>query len=416
VASVADITASEGTFNTTVTLTVKLSDADSTVPVTVNYATVSGTAVADVDFVPKTGQLYFGPGGVSNPIEITLVGDTVFEPTKEFYVDLSSPGNATLGKSRATITILNDDPGTITMATAADFGSASLSGGAAIVATGDGEISLAALGSEFFGTSLPSDWTSSVVAGGSALVSGGSVTASGATLVGGLTTIGTGHVAEFVATFSGRNQAVGLGTGSLSSPLAVFMVKADNELYAVTTAPTTTGVAKTTETLMAGIDWIRKPHTYSVEWTGTKAVYRVDGTVMATHTGAQWGTLSMGPMILDSVVDTTAVSVDYIRVPPYAASGAFTLRFDAGSTAAIWTKLANGVTLATGTTATVSYRVGSTPTPDATWSAPTTLTAATGGVITGTGRYLEVTVQLAASSDLKKAPAVKDMAATFKLQ
>jgi len=93
-----------------------------------------------------------------------------------------------------------------------------------------------------------------------------------------------------------------------------------------------------------------------------------------------------------------------------------TLRFDAGSTAAIWTKLANGVTLATGTTATVSYRVGSTPTPDATWSAPTTLTAATGGVITGTGRYLEVTVQLAASSDLKKAPAVKDMAATFKLQ
>jgi hypothetical protein len=44
------------------------------------------------------------------------------------------------------------------------------------------------------------------------------------------------------------------------------------------------------------------------------------------------------------------------------------------------------------------------------------LTAATGGVITGTGRYLEVTVQLAASSDLKKAPAVKDMAATFKLQ
>ena len=45
-----------------------------------------------------------------------------------------------------------------------------------------------------------------------------------------------------------------------------------------------------------------------------------------------------------------------------------------------------------------------------------TLAGAAGGVITGTGRYLEVTVQMAASADLKKAPVVKDMAATFKLQ
>jgi Domain of unknown function (DUF4082)/Bacterial Ig domain/Bacterial Ig-like domain (group 3)/Calx-beta domain/Cadherin-like domain/Purple acid Phosphatase, N-terminal domain len=415
--SVADISAPEGTFNTTVTLTVKLSQSD-TAPVTVNYTTVSGTAVAAVDFVPKSGSLYFGPGGVSLPVEITLVGDTTFEPTKEFYLDLSGPTNATLGKSRATITILNDDAGTITAATVTDFAAATLTGGAAVIATGDGEISLAtALGSEFFGSSLPSDWTSSVLsAGGGAVIGGGSVTASGVSLLGGLTPVGTGHIAEFVATFSGRNQAVGLGAGSLNSPLAAFMVKADNELYAVTMAPTTTGVIKTTETLMAGIDWIRKPHTYSVEWVGTKAVYRVDGTVMATHTGAQWGTLSMGPMILDAVADTTAVSVDYIRVPPYAASGGFTMRFDAGSEAAIWTRLTNGVTLLSGTTATVSYRVGSTPAPDATWSASTTLAGAAGGTLTGTGRYLEVTVQMAASADAKRAPAVKDMAATFKLQ
>ena len=418
VASVADITAPEGTFNTTITLTVKLSDPDSTVPVTLNYATVSGTAIADIDFVPKTGSLYFGPGGVSLPVEITLVGDTVFEPTKEFYLDLSGPGNATLGKARATITILNDDAGTITAATVADFGAATLAGGAAVIATGDGEIGLAtALGSEFFGSSLPADWTASVVsAGGSATVGGGSVTASAMSLVGGLTTVGTGHIAEFAATFSGRNQAVGLGTGSLTSPLAVFMVKADNELYAVTMAPNTNGVVKTTETLMAGIDWLRKAHVYSVEWVGTKAVYRVDGAVMATHTGTQWGTLGMGPMILDSVADATTVSVDYIRVPPYAASGSFTMRFDAGSQAATWTKLTNGVTVLSGTTASVSYRTGNTPTPDATWSASTALAGAAGGTLTGTGRYLEVTVQMAASADLKRAPAVKDMAATFKLQ
>jgi hypothetical protein len=417
VISVADISAPEGTFNTTITLTVKLSQSD-TGPVTVNYATASGTAIADVDFVPRTGSLYFGPGGVSLPVEITLVGDTVFEPTKEFYLDLSGPGNAMLGKSRATITILNDDAGTITAATVADFGAATLAGGAAVIATGDGEIGLAtALGSEFFGSSLPADWTASVVsAGGSATVGGGSVTASGMSLAGGLTTVGTGHIAEFAATFSGRNQAVGLGTGSLTSPLAVFMVKADNELYAVTMAPNTNGVVKTTETLMAGIDWVRKAHVYSVEWVGTKAVYRVDGTVMATHSGTQWGTLGMGPMILDSVVDATAVSVDYIRVPPYAASGSFTMRFDAGSQAATWTKLTNGVTVLSGTTASVSYRTGNTPTPDATWSASTALAGAAGGTLTGTGRYLEVTVQMAASADLKRAPAVKDMAATFKLQ
>jgi hypothetical protein len=415
VATVADVSAPEGTFNTTVTLTVKLSQTD-TQPVKVNYRTVSGSALADQDFVPKTGQVYFGPGGVSNPIEITLVGDTTFEPGEEFYLELTSAENATLGTTRATITILNDDAGTMTATTAADFQAGAFAGGAAVIDGDGGEVALAAsLGSEFSGSALPVSWAGTVLgSGGGAVVGGGAVTASGVSLLGGLTTVGTGHLLEFVATFRGTNQAVGLGAGTIDSPMAAFMIKGNRELYAVTIAPTTTGVLKTTETYMAGIDWINKPHTFSIDWVGTKAVYRVDGTVMATHTGAVWGSLEMGPMIVDSIVDATAVSVDYMRVPPYAASGSFSRVFDSGSDASIWTKLVNTMTVPSGTAVVVNYRIGNTATPDATWSAPVTRPAS-GGTLVGTGRYIEVTIEMTASADGKRTPTLKDMAVTFKL-
>ena len=219
---------------------------------------------------------------------------------------------------------------------------------------------------------------------------------------------------EFVATFTGRNQAVGLGAGTLNSPLAVFMVKADNQLYAVTIAPTTTGVLRTTETYMAGIDWLRKAHTYSIDWVGTKAVFRVDNTVMATHTGNVWGSLEMGPMIVDSIADATAVSVNYMRLPPYAASGSFTKVFDSGDQATAWTRLVNTVTMGSGTAMQVSYRIGNTATPDASWSAPAPL-ATTGGALSGTGRYIEISVQMSSSADGKRTPTLKEMSLTFKL-
>ena len=133
---------------------------------------------------------------------------------------------------------------------------------------------------------------------------------------------------------------------------------------------------------------------------------------MASHGNNQWGTNGMGPMILDSNAADVAVSVDWMRLPPYAMSGSYSMVFDAG-TSATWQKLTSTLALVNGTSATISYRVGDTATPDASWTALTPL-AASGGVLSGSGRYIQFTVQLS-TTDASKAPALKDVTITYKL-
>ena len=248
--------------------------------------------------------------------------------------------------------------------------------------------------------------------GGTAIVANGSVTANGASLLNGLGTVGSGRTLDFAATFTGMNQAVGLGAGSLTSPLAVFVVKADGNLYARTIAPNLNGVVKTTETLMAGIDWLNKPHQYTIVWNATSAAFKVDGTAMASHGNNQWGTLGMGPMILDSTAGDAAVSVDWMRLPPYATAGTYSMVFDAG-VSATWQKLMSTLATPVGTSATISYRVGDSATPDATWSALAPLTGSA-GPLAGTGRYIQFTVQLS-TTDPSKAPTLKDVTIAYRL-
>jgi len=174
-ASIADVSVTEGDLTKTVLVTVKLTQKDP-MPVTVNYATADGTATAGADYVAASGTLTFTPGVSTLQIPITVLGDTASEATERFFVDISGPVNATIGVSRATVTLTNDDLGTTTVATVADFQAGTTAGGAALTQTADGEVSLAAaLGSEFFGTALPAGWTSRVLAaGGTAVVGGGS--------------------------------------------------------------------------------------------------------------------------------------------------------------------------------------------------------------------------------------------------
>src|SRR5262245_34825404 len=103
-----------------VVLTVKLSAA-STSTVTVQYATADGTAKAPSDYVSASDTLIFAPGVTEKQITITIVNDTVAEPTESFSVVLSNPQNAGLGAiSTATVTIIDDDgpPPTVQFASA----------------------------------------------------------------------------------------------------------------------------------------------------------------------------------------------------------------------------------------------------------------------------------------------------------
>jgi hypothetical protein len=75
----------------------------------VQYATVPGTATADVDYLSQTGTLTFAPGSVAATASVPVIGDASVEPDETFTVALSNPVNALAGDMSGEATILDDD-------------------------------------------------------------------------------------------------------------------------------------------------------------------------------------------------------------------------------------------------------------------------------------------------------------------
>jgi hypothetical protein len=353
----------------------------------VNYATADGSALAGSDYINATGTLQFYPGTLTKTIFVPVLYDTVSEKAESFYVDLSVPLNGTLTRSRATVSIVNDDIWSQAFSTAAALGAGTLSSGAYLSETTDGEIILApSQGAEFSGTSLPAGWTPE---GGVPIVAGGQLIADGAALLAPAMT-GSGKTLEFLAAFSGApDQRIGFGTSTtVGSPMAMFIIGSDRQLYA-----RTVNGARTLDTLMGGVDWLGKPLRYQITWSTGAAQYYVNGSLMITHSSMAWGTVTMRPVIVDPTAGDGALSVDWIRSTPYAASGTYTSEvLDAGDTAS-WLKLTTTSTIPSGTTSTITYRTGMLPNPeDGTWSAFTAL--GTAGALTGSSRYVQFRIQM----------------------
>ena len=109
--SVDDLSVAEGsTGSRNALVTVRLSAASSN-PVTVDYATGDGTAVAPGDYAAKSGTLTFAAGQTSQRISVAINGDTLDESSETALVTLASPSGAALGDPQGTITILDDDLG-----------------------------------------------------------------------------------------------------------------------------------------------------------------------------------------------------------------------------------------------------------------------------------------------------------------
>jgi hypothetical protein len=163
---------------------------------------------------------------------------------------------------------------------------------------------------------------------------------------------------------------------------------------------------------MAGINWLNIPHRYQITTTAQNANYYVDGTLMISHTSMAWGTATMRPVVIDSTVGDGALAVDWMRLTPYALSGTYTsAMFDAGATV-LWQKLTSTSTIPSGSTSTITYRSGSTPTPDdGTWTAFTAL--GTGGVLSGSSRYVQFRIQMTSTTGAK-APVIQDVTVQFK--
>ncbi|MEZ4671124.1 MAG: Calx-beta domain-containing protein [Anaerolineae bacterium] len=107
--SINNVTVTEGNAGTVIAgFTVSLSAASGQT-VTVNYATANASATAGSDYVAVSGTLTFAPGATTQPVNVTVNGDTAFETDETFTVGLNSPSNASIATGTGTGTITNDD-------------------------------------------------------------------------------------------------------------------------------------------------------------------------------------------------------------------------------------------------------------------------------------------------------------------
>ena len=109
IASVGDVVVDEtdGTAQAVIVL-----DRASTVPVTVTYRTVAGSAAAGSDFIARTGSVTFAAGQTTTTIDLAILNDTGAETDETFQFELtgiSGVTGATIGDGIAEITIAGND-------------------------------------------------------------------------------------------------------------------------------------------------------------------------------------------------------------------------------------------------------------------------------------------------------------------
>ena len=108
--NISDVTANEGDDGilNSATFTITLSAA-SQQPVTVMASTAPGTAMSDIDFGAGSLNLTIDPGKKSQTITVFIKGDSLVEGSELFFLNLSSPVNATIADGQGVGTIIDDD-------------------------------------------------------------------------------------------------------------------------------------------------------------------------------------------------------------------------------------------------------------------------------------------------------------------
>ena len=76
----------------------------------VNFATANSAAVAGTDYTTSSGTLNFAVGDVSKTITVSTINDSAFETAEGFYINLTSPTNATISDAQGIGTINDNDP------------------------------------------------------------------------------------------------------------------------------------------------------------------------------------------------------------------------------------------------------------------------------------------------------------------
>jgi glucose/arabinose dehydrogenase len=106
--TVADATVTEGNSGTRPAVFMATLSKPSSQPVSVPYSTMPGSAGTS-DFVASSGTLTIPAGATTGSISIQVLGDVRDEPNEGFLLTLDPPTGATLSRTMAQGTILDDD-------------------------------------------------------------------------------------------------------------------------------------------------------------------------------------------------------------------------------------------------------------------------------------------------------------------
>jgi Calx-beta domain/FG-GAP-like repeat len=106
---IGDVLVAEGNSGTTNAVFTITRLGTATQPITVNYATANGTAIAGSDFTSTSGTVTLAINEASKTFSIPILGDTISEANETFFVNLSGAVNATIIDAQGKGVISNDD-------------------------------------------------------------------------------------------------------------------------------------------------------------------------------------------------------------------------------------------------------------------------------------------------------------------
>src|SRR5664280_921784 len=250
---------------------------------------------------------------------------------------------------------------------------------------------------EFNGSALPPDWSTNVWSSGGGISFGsGAVTIDGADIASNQSQA-PGSSLDFVATFSGQPfQHVGFAADiAFDSPWIIFSTaQSGHALYA--------RIFGNPDVLLPG-NWLGSPHHFRIDWTANSVSFSIDGTVLSTQNVAVPNNLVL--VASDLNPGGGSVSVNWMRLSPYATTCSFTSRvLDAGAPV-FWSSMSWTADTPSGTSLAMSYRVGNTPSPDSSWTSFQSV-AGSGGGLAGSSRYIQYAAALA-TTDTTRTPALQ---------
>jgi hypothetical protein len=275
----------------------------------------------------------------------------------------------------------------------------------------DGEVILAPTeGSEFFGSTLPSGWSSTPwTGGGSATVAGGLLTVEQSN-VGPDALYGPDRSLEFVASFQvDANQHVGFGTNFSSTPWAIFSTGSP-----VINLEARTYNGTTIQDVDLGPGLIGTPHLFRIDWVGTgltdidSVYFYVDGALVSSQEVGNTDGTTMASRASDINLGPSLV-VDWLRMTPYAAAGSFESRvYDSGAgVTSAWDAVTWTSSEPTGTTLDIFVRTGETPIPDANWTGFAQILSS-GDPVGASSRYIQYRADMT-TPDTDITPVLEDL-------